>query len=101
MISGTNKINTLIQAETADKAVVKGEQKVFTQLRLIVLAGVCIKVDDGAGRAASVVMLHVLRKLNILNDESVKKIKKFGVKDIRNWSGTLVGEIRVGEGISF
>ena len=46
-------------------------------------------------------MLHVLRKLNILNDESVKKIKKFGVKDIRNWSGTLVGEIRVGGGISF
>ena len=27
MISGTNKINTLIQAETADKAVVKGSRR--------------------------------------------------------------------------
>ena len=102
MISGTNKINTLIQAETADKAVVKGgAEGVYTAAINSLGLGVCIKVDDGAGRAASVVMLHVLRKLNILNDESVKKIKEFGVKDIRNWSGTLVGEIRVGGGISF
>ena len=102
MISGTNKINTLIQAETVDKAVVKGgAEGVYTAAINSLGLGVCIKVDDGAGRAASVVMLHVLRKLNILNDESVKKIKKFGAKDIRNWAGTLVGEIRVGEGISF
>ena len=78
-----------------------GAEGVYTAAINSLGLGICIKVDDGAGRAASVVMLHVLRKLNILNDESVKKIKKLGVKDIRNWSGTLVGKIRVGVGISF
>jgi len=102
MISGTNKINTLIQAETADKAVVKGgAEGVYTAAISSLGLGVCIKVDDGADRAASVVMLHVLHKLNILDEESVKKIKAFGVEDICNWSGTLVGEIRVGRGIPF
>ena len=102
MISGTNKIHTLIQAETADKAVVKGgAEGVYTAAINSLGLGVCIKVDDGAGRAASVVMLHVLHKLNILNEESVKKIKAFGVEDIRNWSGTLVGEVRFGKGIPF
>ena len=102
MISGTNKMNTLIQAETADKAVVKrGAEGVYTAAINSLGLGVCIKVDDGAGRAASVVMLHVLHKLNILKEESVEKIKSFGVEDIRNWSGTLVGEIRVGKGIPF
>ena len=46
-------------------------------------------------------MLAVLRKLNVLSEDSVQKIKKFGFNEVRNWAGTLVGKIEIGDGLSF
>ena len=102
MISGTNKINTLMQIETAGKALVKGgAEGVYTAAINSLGLGVCIKIDDGAGRAASLAMLAVLRKLNVLSEDSVQKIKEFGFDEVRNWAGTLVGKIEIGDSLSF
>ena len=102
MISGTNKINTLMQIETAGKALVKGgAEGVYTAAINSLGLGVCIKIDDGAGRAASLAMLAVMSKLNVLSEDSVQKIKKFGFDEVRNWAGTLVGKIEIGDSLSF
>ena len=95
MISGTNKINSLIQAEASDKAIVKGgAEGVYTAAVKSLGIGVCIKIDDGAARAASNAMISILESLGVLDASSVQSIKESGFKDVQNWSGNLVGRIQ-------
>ena len=63
--------------------------------------GVCLKVDDGAGRGAAAAMLSVLRHLGVLDEAAAERIDKAVVREVRNWAGTLVGEVRATSAIAF
>lgn len=55
--------------------------------------GIAVKCDDGAGRAAEVMMAATLSRL--LADEAERAaLKKFVRRPLFNWNGIAVGEIR-------
>jgi len=55
--------------------------------------GIAVKSDDGAGRAGEVMMAATLAR--VLNaDVDRAALEKFIRPALRNWNGTLVGEIR-------
>lgn len=96
MISGTGSFNSLIQSEVPDGCIVKtGAEGICTASIPHLGLGVCLKIDDGAGRAASALMLSILNQLAVIDDAGVKRINRSEVTEIRNWSGHLVGQIQV------
>jgi L-asparaginase II len=55
--------------------------------------GIAVKCDDGAGRAAAVMMAAAIaRWLN--SDADRAALEKFIRPTLRNWNGIAVGEIR-------
>ena len=102
LISGTGTFNSVVLAETGTRCLLKGgAEGVYTAAIPELGLGVCLKVDDGAGRGAAAAMLAVLRHLGVLDDTAAERIDKAMVREVRNWSGTLVGEIRATSAIAF
>lgn len=102
LISGTGTFNSVVLAETGVRCLLKGgAEGVYTAAIPDMGLGVCLKVDDGAGRGASAAMLAVLRHLGVLDQAAAERIDKAVVREVRNWAGTLVGEIRATPAIAF
>lgn len=102
LISGTGTFNSVTLAETGTRCLLKGgAEGVYTAAIPEMGLGVCLKVDDGAGRGSSAVMLAILRHLGVLDDAAAERINKAVVRDVRNWAGTLVGEIRPTSALAF
>jgi L-asparaginase II len=59
--------------------------------------GVALKVDDGAGRAAEVMMAHVVHGFCTMSAAEARSFQRFLRPILRNWRGTAVGEIRAVE----
>ena len=56
--------------------------------------GVCLKVEDGATRAAEPALLAVLRALQLLSDEEYGLLERFGAPPVLNTRGEPVGGVR-------
>jgi L-asparaginase II len=56
--------------------------------------GIAVKIEDGAGRAAEIVIAHVLRKLGALDDRGWAALGGRHNPVIKNWTGTEVGDMR-------
>jgi L-asparaginase II len=52
--------------------------------------GIAVKCDDGAGRAAEVIMATILTRF--VGDDPL--LARYSHPQVRNWRGTLVGEMR-------
>src|SRR5579859_2679516 len=57
--------------------------------------GIAVKCDDGAGRAAEVVMASLIARLLPLDDNERAALARFVRPILRNWNGIEVGELRV------
>jgi L-asparaginase II len=57
--------------------------------------GIAIKCDDGAGRAAEVVMAAMLLRFLALDDRQRTALARFAQPKLRNWNGLDVGELRI------
>ncbi|MBM85632.1 MAG: L-asparaginase II [Rhodospirillaceae bacterium] len=102
MLSGTNAFNSLVLAETGENCLLKGgAEGVYTAAIPKQGLGICIKVDDGGGRASSALILALLRHLGVVDEMAAERIETTVVRDVRNWAGTLVGEIRPSAWVSF
>jgi hypothetical protein len=56
--------------------------------------GICLKVTDGASRAAEVVMGQVLRHLGVIDDEMAETLSATLTPAVKNWAGTPTGQVR-------
>jgi L-asparaginase II len=56
--------------------------------------GIAIKCDDGHGRASEAVMAAVIARLLPLGDQDRAFIARYVRPQLRNWRGTVVGELR-------
>ena len=102
LISGTGTFNSVVLAETGVRCLLKGgAEGVCTAAIPDLGLGVCLKIDDGAGRGAAAAMLAVLRHLGVLDEAAAERIDKAVVREVRNWAGTLVGQIRATSAIAF
>ena len=62
--------------------------------------GVAVKCDDGAKRAAEVVMASVILRFLRLDDEERAFLQGFARRRLDNWNGIVTGEIRPTEALS-
>ena len=90
MISGTGGFCTRVISETAGRALVKtGAEGVFCAALPEPGLGIALKIDDGAGRAAEVVMAGLLARFGLLD-----AAHELCAPQLRNRAGTEVGELR-------
>lgn len=60
--------------------------------------GIAIKCDDGASRAAEVIVAEVLSQLLAQDGYVSGKLGMLGRPELHNWKGTLVGRLQPAEG---
>ena len=78
-----------------------GAEGVYTAAIPELGLGVCLKADDGAGRAAEAAMLWTLQQLGVVDEAMTAKITATASPEVRNWAGTFVGTIRSASDLAF
>ncbi|MCQ4159698.1 asparaginase [Roseomonas sp. GC11] len=95
MVAGTGRFDTLAMAALGLRAFTKtGAEGVFCAALPELGLGVAIKCDDGASRAAEVVMATLLRRLLPMNEAEAQAIDALAAPVLRNWNGIEVGRLR-------
>jgi len=95
MIAGSKRFCTRIMEETREKALIKtGAEGVYCAALPELGLGIALKIDDGAGRAAEVLMGRILVAFKILDEAQVEKLKPWLMPTLRNRAGLAVGEVR-------
>src|SRR3546814_10466261 len=80
---------------TGDKALIKtGAEGAYCAAFPELGLGAAIKVDDGAGRAAEVLMARLLARFGILSDDQATALGGLFTTPVLNRAGHRVGEIR-------
>ncbi len=95
MLGGTGDFVTEVMAVTGLRALVKnGAEGVYCASFPDLGLGLALKVDDGAGRAAKVLMGRFLLALDVLSEDEAETLKEVLAPPILNRAGLVVGEQR-------
>ncbi len=90
MVAGSGRFCTRVISETGGRALVKtGAEGVYCGALTDEGLGIALKIDDGAGRAAEVAMAGLLVRFGLI-DAGHELCRP----QLRNRSGTVVGELR-------
>ena len=102
MIAGSGRFDTLVMERSGAKALVKtGAEGVYCASFPELGLGAALKVDDGAGRAAQIVMGRLLRRFDILSEEEARDLGCVLGAPVHNRPGLTVGEVRPGGSLPF
>lgn len=94
MIAGTGRFCTRAMEIAAGKAVVKtGAEGMYMAAIPATGLGIALKIEDGAARAAEVLMASLLARFGGLDDAQQAKLAALLHPQITNVAGLLVGEI--------
>jgi len=95
MVAGTGRFDTRLMGILGERAFVKtGAEGVYCAALPSVGYGIAVKMDDGAGRAAEIVMAALILRLLPLSDEDRVPVEAMARPLLRNWNGIVVGEAR-------
>jgi L-asparaginase II len=95
MVAGTGRFDTRIMQALGARIFTKtGAEGVFCAAMPELGLGVALKCDDGAGRAAEVVMAALAAKFLRLSDAEQGAIAPLLAPSLRNWNGIEVGKLR-------
>jgi L-asparaginase II len=91
LVAGSGRFTTRVIEATKGAVLIKeGAEGVYVAAVRAHSIGVAVKADDGAGRAASAALAHVLRRLGAIDDTAALLDQT-----LRNHAGREVGHIRV------
>jgi len=94
MVAGSERFCTRVMQVTGRQALIKtGAEGVYCGTLPELGLGVALKVDDGAGRAANVLMGHLLQRLEVLGPEESAALSDVLTPPILNRANLEVGEI--------
>ena len=94
-VAGTGRFCTAVMEHFRARVFVKtGAEGVFCGALPELGLGIAIKCDDGAGRAAEVMMAAVIARLLPLSEADRTVLERFVRPKLRNWNGIEVGELR-------
>ncbi|MFT8244084.1 asparaginase [Roseomonas sp. BN140053] len=100
MVAGTGRSDTVLMTALGPRAFTKvGAEGVFCASLPELGLGIAIKCDDGAGRAAEVVMASLLLRLLPLSDAERAAVEPLARPVLRNWRGIEVGGLRPTEAL--
>ena len=95
-VAGSGRFCTEIMQLLGAQALVKsGAEGVLCAALPALGLGIAIKCDDGAGRAAQVLMAAMLARLLRLDDQQRTALARFTQPKIRNWNDIETGELRI------
>ncbi|TXH33765.1 MAG: asparaginase [Rhodospirillaceae bacterium] len=95
MVAGSDRFCTTVMHATGKKAAIKvGAEGVYSGALPELGLGICLKVEDGTGRAAEVVMGQVLKHLKVIDEATEMKLRDVLTPTVKNWAGTPTGQIR-------
>ena len=95
MVAGTDRFCTKVMSAVPGKAAIKvGAEGVYCGALPQHGLGICLKVTDGASRAAEVVMGQVLRHLGVIDDKMAETLNATLTPIVKNWAGTPTGQVR-------
>jgi len=95
LVAGTGRFDTaVIEASGGDVLVKSGAEGVHVAFLCTLGLGVAVKVDDGAGRAASTIAGAVLQSLGALDEEVAIDLAAHLRPPIHTRTGAVVGMVR-------
>lgn len=99
-VAGTGCFDTKIMQALPGQVFAKtGAEGVYCAAIPQLGVGVALKIDDGAERAAEVVLAASLAKV-LRGGEKAQILRALAVRPMRNWNGIEVGEVRAVEALS-
>ncbi|MFQ5935455.1 MAG: asparaginase [Acidiferrobacterales bacterium] len=98
MVAGSGRFCTDVMRTGAAVAVKIGAEGAFTAALPGRCLGVALKIDDGAGRAASVAMGAILQALGVLRRGVHEALASHLRPRVRNHAGVVVGSLRPAAG---
>jgi L-asparaginase II len=93
LIAGTDRACTEIMTVAPNVVVKTGAEGVYAACLLKRRLGLVLKVEDGAGRAAPVALLALLRALGALDAKAAAALAGRMQPELRNHAGLVVGRI--------
>jgi L-asparaginase II len=94
-VAGTDRFDTVAMQALGARAFLKtGAEGVYCASFPELGLGVALKCDDGATRAAEVMMAAVMERLLPLSDAEAKVVGPMARPQLRNWNGIHVGDLR-------
>ncbi len=101
MVAGADRFCTRIMEVTGEAALIKtGAEGVYCGALPGLGLGIAVKLDDGARRAAELVMGALLRRLGILDQANSAPIRDALEPAVKSRAGEMVGVIRPGPGLA-
>ncbi len=95
LVAGTGRFCTKVMEVTGERVLVKtGAEGVYCAALTTLGLGVALKVDDGAGRAAEVLMGRLLLKLDAIGETEAEALAETLSPPVLNRAGRRVGELR-------
>ena len=99
MVAGSQHLGTRIMEATGGKALVKtGAEGLYCGALPDQGLGIALKVDDGAGRAADVLIMQLLKRLEVLDDSALEALSGDLEPLVKNRAGTETGHLRKATG---
>jgi L-asparaginase II len=102
LVAGTGRYCTAMMTAAGEKIFVKtGAEGVFCAALPEYGLGVALKCDDGAPRAAQMMLTAVLRRIGVLDDALAARLDALVTVPIENWNGRVVGAVRPSNELEF
>ncbi len=96
LVAGSGRFCTKVMELAGERALVKtGAEGVYCAALTTLGLGVALKIDDGAGRAAEVLMGRLLLRLGAIGDAEAGALAGTFRPPVLNRAGRRVGELRV------
>jgi L-asparaginase II len=94
IVAGSGRFCTRLMRAVPRAFVKTGAEGVYCAAVPHAGLGIALKCDDGAGRAAEVVMATVLTRLDVWTAQERAALQDFTTIKLKNWRQLEVGEIR-------
>jgi L-asparaginase II len=95
MVAGTGRFDTRAMEQLRERAFIKtGAEGVYCGALPEFGYGIALKCDDGAGRAAEVVMAALIARFLPLNEAEATAFAPLRESVLKNWNGIEVGRVR-------
>jgi L-asparaginase II len=95
MVAGTGRFDTRLMQEMGARVFTKtGAEGVYCAALPELGYGIALKCDDGAGRAAEVVMAALVARLLTLSQNETDGLAPLRENVMKNWNGIEVGRVR-------
>ena len=100
-VAGTGRLCTDIMRLFGDRVLVKmGAEGVYCAAFPNSGLGLAVKCDDGAGRAAEVIMVALIARFVKMADGERPALERFFRPTLHNWNGLVIGALRPTELLS-